>query len=69
MTPDQIRVGQVLQGKGTDACFTREVLSINPKRREAVTLVYRHGKLVGEALPMSLMALARWAEREVAVRP
>lgn len=69
MTSDQIRVGQVLQGKGTDACFTREVLSIDTKRREAVTLVYRQGKFIGESLPMSLMSLARWAACEVAVRP
>lgn len=69
MTPDQIRVGQVLQGKGADACFTREVLSINEKRREAVTLVYRSGKFIGEGQPLSLMALARWAAHEVAVRP
>jgi hypothetical protein len=68
MTPDQIHVGQVLQGKGPDSDKTREVLSINPKRREAVTLVYRSGKFIGEDQPLSLMALARWAAHEV-VRP
>lgn len=68
MTPAEIAVGQVLAGKGADADKTREVLSIDARRRDAVTNVYRDGVLVGERSTISLYALARWADRVITTK-
>jgi sensor c-di-GMP phosphodiesterase-like protein len=65
MTPDEIQVGQVLQGKGADADKQRLVTAIDAKRREAVTTVYRNGTLIAEGSVIGLHTLARWADRDI----
>jgi hypothetical protein len=69
VTPDQIRVGQVLQGKGSDSDKTRTVLEINDKRAEAVTLVHRirpRGSPVELGTStLYLRTLAQWASHVI----
>lgn len=64
MRPEGIRVGMTLRGKSADADKTREVLEINPKRREALTRVRRDGRDLGTGT-ISLHLLAQWAAGEV----
>ena len=64
MTPADIHVGQVLAGKGSDADKTRTVLSIDDRRRQAVTRVHRKGKDLGEST-LFLRTLAQWADRDI----
>lgn len=65
MLLQDIHEGHTYAGKGADSSFTRKVLAIDERRQEARTEVYRDGKLIGESLPMSLPALARWASADV----
>lgn len=69
MTPDEIHVDQVLQGKGSDADKTRTVLEINQRRAEALTRVHRiraRGSPVDLGTStLSLTTLARWAGADI----